>query len=135
MRSVPPKLDAELISFLHDLPDGATEAIGKLMSAAAVAGSKKATRASWISLAVQSVIIGGLVVGGALKLGNVATKSDVATLEQQIQQELNSRSSSQEMVTMRIAALEKGCDAAIACCAHQADRLDNLTRPQRLGPY
>ena len=135
MRSVPPKLDAELIAFLHDLPDGATEAIGKLMSAAAVAGSKKATRASWISLAVQSVIIGSFAVGGWMKLAGVATTKEVQAVAAEQTRELDARSHNTEIVNLRLSDLEKGCNAANACCSKQSDRLDRMTRPDRVGPW
>jgi hypothetical protein len=134
-KSAPPGIDVDLIEYLHDLPEGAAESIGKLMRDAALAGSKKASRQGWIRLAIESVMIGGIAVGGALRLGHVATTTDTARIESALQAELNARSAASELFNLRLSAAEKSCDAANACCNHQADRLDRLTTPPVVRGY
>lgn len=122
--------DAELVAFLHDLPDGATEAIGKLMKAASEAGAQKTSKQAWIRLAVESFIIGAAIVGGLLKLGDVATKGDIKSLEQQYAMVLDGRSSQDEKQNNRLSLAEYKCEAALTCCAEQTRRVDVITAPR-----
>ena len=130
-RSAPPDVDADLVAFLHDLPDGATEAIRKITAEAAKLGARKASRSGWIRLGVESVVLGGLAFGALLKAGNVATKSDVAALEKSYFQSQTERSAQKEIETMRIVNLERKCDEALACCAKISDRIDIITSPRK----
>lgn len=122
--------DAELVAFLHDLPDGAADAIGRLMKAAAAAGAKKSSKQAWIRLAIQSVIVGFVVVGGLVRLGDVATKGDIKSLEKQYGAVLDARSSQDETQNNRLASAENICRDAMSCCVHQGDRLDQILTPR-----
>lgn len=124
------KIDAELLTFLHDLPDGATEAIQKVVATAASQSAKKANKSGWVRLGIQSVILGGVVGGALSKFGNVATKEDIRILERQYADVLTSRSSQDETQNNRIATLERRCDDAYTCCQHQTTRIDLITAPR-----
>ncbi len=122
--------DAELVAFLHDLPDGAAEAIGKLMKSAAEAGAKKSSKQAWVRLLIESAIIGAAIVGALIKLGDVATKGDIKSLEQQYAKVLDGRSSQDETQNGRIAMTEYKCEAALSCCTEQTRRVDIITSPR-----
>jgi hypothetical protein len=127
-------IDAELVSFLHDLPEGAAVAIEHMVSAAATAGAKRASRSGWIRLLIQSAMLGAAVLGAAVKYGDVATKEDIAALEKQYTLVLDSRSSQNETQNNRISVIEVKCQSALECCAHQTNRIDLITAPRRGAP-
>lgn len=124
-------VDAELVAFLHDLPDGATEMIRQLTRSAAEQGAKRSSRSGWVRLGIQSIMLGGVVTGALLKYGNVATKEDMRRIEEQYSVVLSSRSSQDETQNNRIHENEKACETALTCCTHQANRIDLITAPRR----
>jgi len=124
------EVDAQLLAFLHDLPEGASEAIGELMKAAAAAGAKKSSKQAWVRLGVESFIIGAAIVGGLLKLGDVATKGDIKSLEQQYAKVLDARISQDETQNSRISMNEYKCETALSCCTEQTRRVDIITSPR-----
>jgi hypothetical protein len=127
-------LDAELVSFLHDLPEGAATAIEKMVTSAATTGAKRASRSGWIRLLIQSAMLGAAVLGAAIKYGDVATKEDITALEKQYTLVLDSRSSQNETQNNRLTRVEDDCRSALACCVHQTDRIDLITAPRRGSP-
>lgn len=125
------EVDAELVSFLHDLPEGATTAIEKITLAAAERGAKKASRSGWLRLFVQAGMLGAACVGGLAKYSDLPTKADITRLEALNTASINLRSARDETQNTRLSNAEYKCDQALTCCTHQANRLDLITSPAR----